>query len=88
MTNIIKQIREIIGKHWTSQIKIHIFEENEIVFYIYETEAAIMINLKNKDVYLDCEFSKHHLTGDMLDELGKVVKILEENLDVLEDLMK
>ncbi len=87
MTKIIKQIRKIIGDHWSSQIHIHIAKD-EIWMDIYESETPLVIDLKKKEVYVDCEASNHHLTWSMLDELSRIVKLLQDNLDVFEDLLK
>lgn len=80
MINIIKQIRKIIGNHWSSQIFINIYPD-EICFEIYETKVPIVFDLKGKYVYLECETSNHHLTADMLDELSQIVSLLQENFD-------
>jgi len=86
MDNLIKQIREIIGDHWSSQIHVHVFKD-EIYFGIYESEVPVIVNLKNKEVYVECEGLKSNFTSDMLIELGKVCRLLEDNLGVLEDLL-
>jgi len=85
MDKIIKQMRKIIGDHWSSQIHIHIFKD-EIYFGIYESEIVVIIDLKKKEVYVECE-TGYHLTSDVLEELSKVVKLLEENLDIIENLL-
>ena len=87
MDNIIKQIRKIIGADNSNYINIHI-AENEIWMYIFETEVPLIIDLKKKEVYVDCESSKHHLDYEMLDELGQICKLLKKNLDTIEDLLK
>lgn len=86
MDNIIKQIREILGNHYTSQISIHILAD-EIYFGIYESEVIIIVDLKGKDVYVDSETMVHHLSSNMLDELSRICRLVEENLDVIEDLL-
>lgn len=86
MNNIIKQIREIIGTHWSSQIHIHIFKD-EIYFGIYESEVPIIVDLKRKEVYVECEGLKSNFTSDMLDELGQICRLLEDNLDVIGDFL-
>jgi len=86
MDEIIKQIRNIIGDNDFNYIIIHICYD-EIWLEIYETEVPIVIDLKKKEVYMECE-SGHHLTGDMLDELSRIVKLLEDNLDRIEELLK
>lgn len=87
MTELIKQIRKILGKHDSSHFQIH-FASDEIWMYIYEIEVPIIIDLKKKDVYVDCEGIEHRLTSSMLEELGWIVRLLEENLNVIEDLLK
>lgn len=85
--NVIKQIRNIIGNHWSSQIHIHIFKD-EIYFGIYESEIPVIIDLKKKEVYIECEAIKNYLTSDMLIELGQICKLLQDNLDVFENLLE
>lgn len=84
MTNIIKQIKNIIGNHWSSKIRIDIWTD-EFCIYIYESEIPIVVNLKDKTVYVDCDTMNHRLTGDMLDELSRIVKLLEDNMEVVLD---
>ncbi|MCE5220033.1 MAG: hypothetical protein LLF98_01895 [Clostridium sp.] len=87
MTNIIKQIRKIIGNFDSSDISIHI-AGNEIWFYIYESEVPIIIDLKNNNVYVDCETMSHQLTSSMLYELHMITELLNDNLDVFRNLLK
>ncbi len=87
MDNIIRQIREIMGNHWSSQINIHIYTD-EISFDIYESEIPVIVDLKEKEVYIDCESMVHHLTSDMLYELFQIVVVLEENLNMFVELLK
>jgi len=87
MDNIIKQIRKIIGDHWSSQIQINIGID-EIWFNIYESEVLITIDTKKKEIYVDCELSNHHLTSSMLYELYMITELLETKWDVFEELLK
>ena len=87
MDNIIKEMRKIIGDHDYNYINICICR-NEIWFEVYETEVQVVVDLKKKEVYVDCEAICNHLTSDMLDELSKICKLIEDNLDVIEDLLK
>ena len=86
MTELIKQIRKILGNHWSSQIHVHITKD-EVWLEIYETEVVIIIDLKKKEVYVDCEASHHCLNSDMLNELGQICRLIEENLDVIKELL-
>lgn len=87
MDNIIKQIRKIIGDHWSSQIHIHIFKD-EIYFEIYESEIPVIIDLKKREIYVECDLSTHHLTSSMLYELYMITELLECKWDVFEELLK
>lgn len=87
MDNIIKQIRKIIGDHWSSQIQINIGID-EIWICIYESEIPIIIDLKKREVYVDCELSGLHLTSSMLYELYMITELLECKWDVFEELLK
>lgn len=86
MTNIIKKIKEIMGNHWSSDLKVSFFNDGGIVFEIYESEIPIAIDIKKSEVYLDCELYDGHLTVDMLQELHDVVKLLEDNIEVLREI--
>jgi len=87
MNNIIRQMREILGNHYTSQINIHILSD-EIYFGIYEVEVCIIVDLKGRDVYVECEGLKGKLSSGTLDELSKICELLEDNLDVFVELLK
>lgn len=87
MDNIIKQIRKIIGDHWSSQIHIHIFKD-EIYFEIYESEIPIIIDLKKREIYVEYDLSTHHLTSSMLYELYMITELLETKWDVFEELLR
>jgi len=87
MTNLIKEIRKIIGDNDYNYIDIHICY-NEIWLDIYETGVVIAIDLKKREVYVDCETLSNKLSWTMLDELSKIVKLLEDNLDIIDDLLK
>ncbi|MCK9330200.1 MAG: hypothetical protein M0Q94_10040 [Candidatus Cloacimonetes bacterium] len=87
MNDIIKQIRKIIGNFDPSHIQINIGID-EIWFNIYESEVPLIIDLKNKEVYVDCEGYQYKLNGDMLIELGEICTLIESNLNVIEDLLK
>lgn len=88
MTELIKQMRKIIGNHWTSQLHIQIFSESEICIRVYESEIPLVVDLKKKEVYLDCEGLRNQLTGDMMIELGSIAKLIEDNWDVIEEMLK
>lgn len=84
MEKLIKEINKIIGNFTGSQLTIRFFNDNEVVFYIYEQEIPIQIDKKNKHVYLDCEvLSKEKLTSDMLLELSKIMKLMECEIEVI-----
>lgn len=87
MIKLIKQMRDILGDHYTNQIHIHILSD-EIYFGVYENEIPIVVNLKNKEVYVDCEGMIHHLNWEMLDKLFSICWLLESNLEMLEDLLE
>ena len=87
MDNIIKQIRKIIGDHWSSQIQINIGID-EIWICIYESEIPIIIDLKKREIYVEYDFSTHHLTSSMLYELYMITELLECKWDVFEELLK
>jgi len=88
LQNIIKQMLNVIGDYEGSKISMGIWPPNEIYFLIYETEALIEIDKKEKYAYLNTDTMTHHLTSSMLDELRKIVKIIDDNIDVILECVK
>lgn len=84
MDKLIKQIQEIIGKHWSSTLAMTFFGE-EMCFKIYDSEVPIIYN--GKEIYIDCEISNHHLTSDMFNELSQIIELLENNKELLNEFM-
>ncbi|HHX69429.1 MAG TPA: hypothetical protein GX708_15465 [Gallicola sp.] len=87
MNTILKGICEIIGDFAGSFIKVNVIPKHRIYFEIYETEVPILIDIKTKGVSIECETFHGGLTGDMLEELSKIVRLLEENVDELIDIV-
>lgn len=87
MTQIIKEIRKILGKNHSNLFNINICSDG-IWFEIYENEISLIIDVKTKYVYLDCEASCHHLTIDMLNELYQIARLLQDNIDKILELLK
>jgi len=83
LQNIIKQMLNVIGDYEGSKISMGIWPPNEIYFLIYETEALIEIDKKERCAYLNTDTMTHHLTASMLDELCQIVKIIDDNIDVI-----
>ena len=82
LQDIIKQMLNVIGNYEGSKISMGIWPPNEIYFLIYETEALVEIDKKEKCAYLNTDTMTHHLTSSMLDELSQIVKIIDDNIDV------
>ena len=55
---------------------------------IYEYEIPIIIDLKKREIYVECDLSTHHLTSSMLYELYMITELLECKWDVFEELLK
>ena len=83
MQNVIKQILSIVGDNENSKFTIDFYPPDEIFFHIYDAEIAVGINKKEKYAYVDTEFINNHLTSNMLLELSEIVKIIEENIDII-----
>jgi len=83
LNNIIKQILNVIGNHEGSKFTLTIWPPDEIYISIYETDVLIEINKKEKYAYVNTETMEHHLTASMLDELSQIVKIIDDNIDVV-----
>jgi len=88
LQDIIKQMLNVIGNYEGSKISMGIWPPNEIYFLIYETEALVEIDKKEKCAYLNTDTMTHHLTSSMLDELRQIVKIIDDNIDVILECVK
>ena len=88
LQDIIKQMLNVIGDYEGSKISMGIWPPNEIYFLVYETEALIEIDKKEKCAYLNTDTMTHHLTSSMLDELNQIVKIIDDNIDVILECVK
>lgn len=85
MDIVIKEIVNIL-KPSGGKFSIDIWGD-EIWFKVYETEIPIVIDIKDKYVYIDCEVMNNHITSVELEELSKIVNIIEENIDTIIDLV-
>lgn len=85
-SSLIKRIQNCLAE--SKYLKIEIYDAEEIYFLIWENEAYIRVNLKTKEVYVDCENMNHRLNSEMLAELNVIVKILETSLDELQEWME
>lgn len=85
MLKIIKQIKKIMGDHWSSEVNIKLYNNGIIIFYIYESEIPIVVNANKDEVYLDCECHNGRLTVDMLQELHDIARVLKDNIEVLRE---
>lgn len=86
MDKIIKEIINIL-KPSGGKFSLTIWDD-EVYMYIYETEISIVIDIKNKYAYIDCEVMNNHITSVELEELSKIVNIIEENIDVIVNLIQ
>jgi hypothetical protein len=84
MNNLIKKIKAILGDHESSVFSIHV-SPTEIWFEIYDSRVVINIDKKQRYAYADFETYNKHLTADMLIELGEIVKLIENNIDLVLD---
>ena len=83
LQNIIKQMLNVIGDYEGSKLSMGIWPPKEIYFLIYETEALIEIDKKEKCAYLNTDTMNNHLTSSMLDELSQIVKIIDDNINAI-----
>ena len=86
MDKIIKEIINIL-KPSGGKFTLTIWDD-EVYVYIYETEICIVIDIKDKYVYIDCEAMNNHITSVELEELSKIVNIIEENIDTIINLIQ
>lgn len=75
INKILKELKE------SKYLFIHIFNDEEVVFYIWEREVPIAFNPKNKELILDIEGYDWRFTKDMLEEIVVVMDIIKENSD-------
>lgn len=83
MQAILKEIYDIIkGEPYSMRI----YGDNTIVFYLYEIEIPIVVNLNTKKVYLDFEdVNGGQLNSEALSELLMITKLLEDNIQCFTD---
>jgi hypothetical protein len=77
--SIINLIAKELNK--SKYLKVAIFDKYEIVFYLWERELPISVDLSNNEIYLDTEGYDWKLTKEMLDEIAVVMAVIEENMN-------
>ena len=75
----------VIGNYEGSKLTINIWPFDNISIYVYDSDIPIVIDIKNKYSYIDTNMMDNHLTGSMLNELNQIVKIIDNNIDVILD---
>ena len=88
LQSVIKQMLNVVDDYEGSKLSLHIWPSGEICIYIYETEIPIVIDIKEKYAYIDTDTMNNHLTSSMLDELNQIVKIIDDNIDVILECVK
>lgn len=83
MSEIIKEIRKIIGTKYYTDLNIA-FYGDEIVFYIYETEIPIVFN-KKESIYINSEINKVNLDTECIEKLAQIMRFLEDNKETLKE---
>jgi hypothetical protein len=84
MSEIIKEIRKIIGTDYCADLKVS-FYGDMIVFHVYETEIPINFNRKG-EVYIDPDqLSETKVYVEVMKELTKIMKLLENNKEILKE---
>ena len=83
MSEIIKEIRKIIGTDYCADLKVS-FYGDEIVFCIYETEIPIVFN-KKESIYIDSEINKVNLDTECIEKLAQIMRFLEDNKETLKE---
>lgn len=75
MTDIIKAIRAILDPEY-NDLNIEFYNDC-VYFNIYQSEIPIKVD--KQGAMLECEWCDSSITTDMLDELTKIARILEDN---------
>jgi hypothetical protein len=87
ITNIINEIRKIIGDNDYNCVSIHITPD-DIWFYIYENEISITYSKDDKEFCVDVDGRDYRFDEEMLEELSKILKIINDNKEEILDLVK
>jgi len=84
LTRLIKRIQKILGNGDWAEVKVTFYASGkEMCFDIYETEIPIVVDFRKNTVELLTECIKGNLTVDELEEITKIVKLIEANLPKL-----
>jgi hypothetical protein len=62
-------------------LTVNIYDEDEIVFNIWEREFPISVNPRTREICTNLEGYNWKLSKDMLEEIVCVMSIIEENMD-------
>lgn len=77
--NILKEIYSCLGEE-SREVKIALYPDEEICFYLWERELPILITKNNDHCYLESPMDEFELTVEMLEEVLRVMKVIDKNI--------
>jgi hypothetical protein len=77
--NILKEIFNCLGEE-SREVKITLYPDQEVCVELWERNLPLIIS-KNRDrCYLDTNMTEFEMTADMLEEVVRVMKVIDSNI--------
>jgi len=78
--NILKEIYHSLEPFYR-QVAVTLFSDSGVCFEIYETEISILVDVEKDHCYIDTTMTEFNIDVKMMEELLKVMKIIDDNID-------
>jgi len=78
--NILKEIYNSLEPFYR-QVAVTLFSDSGVCFEIYEVKIPIMVDKSSETFYIDTSMTEFNLDVKMMEELLKVMKIIDDNID-------
>ena len=78
--NILKEIFNCLGDE-SREVKITLYPDQEVVVELWERNLPLIISKNNDRCYLDTSMTEFEMTAEMLEEVLKVMKVIDNNID-------
>jgi hypothetical protein len=84
--NIINEIRDCMSD--SKYLKIAIFSEDEVAFYLWEEEVSFIVNPQSGAIIFDVEGYDWHLNCDQLAEMVEIMGICQNHMNEIKSWVK
>ena len=82
--NVINKIYRELQKD-TRMLAIKVYPDKEVVFYLYETEIPIIVDLNKGYCYFESDMSSFQLDTGLMLELYLIMSIIDKNIDEIRE---